>query len=155
VQYPEDMEHIPRMPRNTNPMTGHLWVHDVLAGHPSRCYDEFRLSKQCFHALVEILSARQLLKDTRNTTVREQLAIVFSILGHGGSNRHVMEWFQHSGETISRYFNKGLKAIVALKKDFIRQLRPDAPVPEKIASQIFTTLTRSMKFCNICNCSVI
>jgi len=46
-------------------------------------------------------------------------------LALGASNREVYERFQHCGETMSRYFNKVLKAVYLLSIDIIKPVDPD------------------------------
>ncbi|GMN58640.1 hypothetical protein TIFTF001_027743 [Ficus carica] len=52
--------------------------------------------------------------------VDEQLFIFLSICSQGATNRHISYLFQHSRETTSRWFFKVLRAICALKDEFIR-----------------------------------
>jgi len=40
-------------------------------------------------------------------------------LAHNASNRYVQERFQHSAETVSRYFSKVLKAVNHLAREYI------------------------------------
>ncbi|CAI0401887.1 unnamed protein product [Linum tenue] len=52
--------------------------------------------------------------------IEEQLAIFLNIIGHNERNRVIQERFQHSGETISRYFNNVLKSIKSLSREFLQ-----------------------------------
>jgi hypothetical protein len=52
--------------------------------------------------------------------VEQQVHIFLFIISQGASNRAAQERFQHSGETISRYFQKVLRAVEALGEDYIR-----------------------------------
>jgi len=56
---------------------------------------------------------------------QEQLMCFLWIIGHNSSNREAQEQFQHSGETISRYFQSVLRGMLALYKKFVR-LPPDS-----------------------------
>ena len=57
-----------------------------------------------------------------NVSCTEQLAICLSLLALGTPKHQLAERFQHSRETISRHFNVVLRAIVALKRDYIKLL---------------------------------
>ncbi|XP_020599858.1 uncharacterized protein LOC110039208 [Phalaenopsis equestris] len=57
-------------------------------------------------------------------TDREVLAITLYILSQNESMRGAMECFQHSSETISRYFSVGLSALVSLAKQVIKPTDP-------------------------------
>jgi hypothetical protein len=48
------------------------------------------------------------LSDSRYITAQEQLAIFIYWMVHGSSQQELQERFQRSGDTISRYLNKGL-----------------------------------------------
>nr|CAD1840594.1 unnamed protein product [Ananas comosus var. bracteatus] len=56
---------------------------------------------------------------TRNMIADQQLAIFLFGVDNSVANRILAETFQHSGETISRYFNNGVRGIVRLKDEYI------------------------------------
>jgi hypothetical protein len=64
-------------------------------------------------------------------SVEEQLAIFLKIVGENASNRMVQDRFQHSGDTISRVFNRVLNAIVQLHPEVVKQPSNDI-VPPRI-----------------------
>lgn len=112
--------------------TGHQFVQRILNGHDRLCHDLFRMKKDAFLRLASFLRSRRLLSDTYNVTVEEQLAIFLYTVGHNERNRVVQDRFQHSGETISRYFNKVLVAISKIASDIIRPHRSLDEVPPEI-----------------------
>ncbi|KAH0633741.1 hypothetical protein KY284_036527 [Solanum tuberosum] len=67
--------------------------------------------------------------------VDEQLAIFLFTLAHNERNRVVQNRFQHSGETISHYFNKCLKACLRLGKYYVIQAGKD--ISHEISSNPF------------------
>ncbi|KAL0919399.1 hypothetical protein M5K25_011491 [Dendrobium thyrsiflorum] len=86
----DEEEHV-RRPMFDRTYTGHQYVLDVLAGHPGRAYQCFRLPPDAFISLRDMLVARGHLSDTKNMLA----------------------------ETVSRYFNQVLQAIVSLADEFI------------------------------------
>ena len=64
------------------------------------------MEKYVFLRFCAAIKERNLLKDTRNMSFEEQLAIFLMTIGHNERNRMIQEQFQHSGETISRHFNR-------------------------------------------------
>jgi hypothetical protein len=57
--------------------------------------------------------------------VFEKVGIFLYIIALGASNMEVQEKFQHSGETISRYFNEVLKSFLcSLATDLIQPANP-------------------------------
>lgn len=54
-------------------------------------------------------------------------------LGHGVGNRSLQEWFQHSGEIVSRCFSQVLDVVCLMTKNIIKPLDPEfTNVPAKI-----------------------
>nr|CAD1838348.1 unnamed protein product [Ananas comosus var. bracteatus] len=78
-----------------------------------------------FFSLTDIMRDRNLLKDTLYVTIKEQLAMFLHTVGHRPKNRIVKIEFIRSGETISRYFSTILRAICAIKNQFVQQAGPD------------------------------
>ncbi|KAI3969963.1 hypothetical protein MKW92_052870, partial [Papaver armeniacum] len=107
-------------PCRTSILTGHQHMQEILHGHPRRCYEQYRMEKFVFLRLTHILRERELLRDSRWVTIEEQLAIFLLTIGHNEDNKMLQERFQHSGETISRYFNEVLRAIMELSKELIK-----------------------------------
>jgi hypothetical protein len=64
-----------------------------------------------FLDLRDWLVNRSLLKASKNISVEQQLIIFLWIVGHEASTREAQEHFQHSGETISRYFHHVLQSL--------------------------------------------
>ncbi|CAL8154226.1 unnamed protein product [Prunus armeniaca] len=52
----------------------------------------------------------------------EMLGMFLNILGHGSANRQAQDRFQHSGETMSRYFGILLDVVCRLAVDVIKLL---------------------------------
>ncbi|XP_059312579.1 uncharacterized protein LOC132063865 [Lycium ferocissimum] len=113
-------------------LTGADFIKDLTEGHPRGCYDLLRMSVGCFLQLVDEMKTRGLLTDSRTVRVEEQLAIFLFTLAYNERNRVVQNRFQHSGETISRYFNKCLKACLRLGKHYVKQV--GRSIPQEISS---------------------
>lgn len=116
--------------RNTSILTGAQKTIEFLEGHPVRFYEQFRLEKHIFYLLRDALCERKLLKDTNRMTVDEQLLMFLHTIGHNVRNRVIQDRYQHSGEPISRHFNKVLDAINGLHDVCITD--PNNQVPSKI-----------------------
>ncbi|KAK6161036.1 hypothetical protein DH2020_004417 [Rehmannia glutinosa] len=111
--------HIVKEPCRDSMYRGHRFVMDVINGHHKRCHQLFRMEKHVFLRLTKELRQRNLLNDSREVSVEEQLAIFLMTIGHDERNRMLQERFQHSGETISRHFNIVLKALVNFSMSMI------------------------------------
>jgi len=109
---------LPR-PRNNSHYTGHQRLGDLLDGHELVIYNKIRMGTDCFKRLSWLLEQKNLLKNTRNMNVDEQLMIFLTIVCQSESNRETQHQWQHSGATISKYFMIVLNAIYRLRHDFI------------------------------------
>ncbi|XP_020597781.1 uncharacterized protein LOC110037464, partial [Phalaenopsis equestris] len=104
------------------------------------------MTKVIFLNLLNELWDLHRLHGSSRTTVREVLAITMYILSQNESIRGAMERFQHSSETISRYFSMGLNALVSLAYKLIK---PKDPIFQTIPTQI-TNDPRYMPFFKDC-----
>jgi hypothetical protein len=83
--------------------------------------------------LCKELKQRYYLRGTRKLTVEELVAMFLSTLRHGFGNRIVQERFQHSGETVSKYFIRVLMAVSRMAIDIINPIdREFRDIPSKI-----------------------
>ncbi|KAL5753419.1 hypothetical protein ACOSQ2_023926 [Xanthoceras sorbifolium] len=123
---------ISRQPQQGMSPSGKGFMTQLLEGHDDVCREMFRMDKHVFHKLCDILRQRGMLRDTAGVMIEEQLAIFLNIIGHNERNRVIQERFQHSGETISRYFNNVLKAIKSLAREFLQP--PPFCTPAEILS---------------------
>ncbi|GMP62181.1 hypothetical protein CsSME_00024379 [Camellia sinensis var. sinensis] len=107
-------------PCRTSILQGHDYVLEILNGHERRSKENFRMEPDVFINLCEALKVYGKLEHSRYLTVQEQVCIFLLTIGHNERNRVVQERFQHSGQTISKYFNRVLKAVCRLGKQVIR-----------------------------------
>ena len=99
-------KYINKTPCYDSEQTGWGWVRRCMEGNDQLCYNMFRMKKEVFLNLCQVLQRDFGLQHSRNIRLEESVAICLLILGHGTCNRMVQEIFQHSGETISRHFEK-------------------------------------------------
>ena len=92
------------VPYHTSILSGHQWVMELIAGHPKHIRTELGTNKEVFLQLISELHA-QGCSDTKNVTLKEQLAIFLYICVTGLMVQHVGKHFQRSSDTISQYVN--------------------------------------------------
>ena len=102
-----------KIPCQTSALRGHMYAEEVMNGSPVQFREVCRMDKVAFRRLMNHLDGH--LKDTIHVSAIEQVMIFLFVVGHSGSNRLAGERFQHSGETISRYYNLVLNALVDLE----------------------------------------
>lgn len=95
------------------------------------CVNMLRLSRAKFFRFCHLFRDRGLLEDTIHMCVEQQVAMFLNTIGHNLRNRLVGTNFDRSGETVSRYFNKVLRAIGELRGELIKP--PSLETPNKIA----------------------
>ncbi|XP_030445514.2 uncharacterized protein LOC115668158 [Syzygium oleosum] len=127
----EDMSMHMREPIRDSKLSGPEWIREIVYEHSDRFYEAFRMERHVFLNLCELMRAKGWLKDSRFIRIDEQVGIFLSMVCHNNSNRDLCERFQHSGQTISNYFNIVLKAIIKLSKEVIKPLSFDV-VPQEI-----------------------
>jgi hypothetical protein len=104
--------------------TGMRWLKEILHGHWTRCVNMFRMDAMTFQSLCFQLENQYELKASRKMCVFEKVGIFLYTIALGASNMEVQERFQHSGQTISRYFNEVLKLVCSLAIDLIEPADP-------------------------------
>lgn len=87
-----------------------------------------------FVELCELLKTERFLHANKNVTVEEQVAIFLATVGHSERNRVMQIRFQHSGQTISKYFNAVLNALLYISPDFVKLPGSEAPTLSHIGS---------------------
>ncbi|KAL5738979.1 hypothetical protein ACOSQ2_028159 [Xanthoceras sorbifolium] len=85
------------------------------------------MDRRTFAILCELLRNTRRLKTNGLVSVEEQVCIFLHVLAHHVKNRTIRNRFRQSGETISRYFNSVLCAVLQLHNDL---LVSPTPVPE-------------------------
>lgn len=108
----------------TSSHIGDKWVGELLEGHPNKFHNIFRMSKAIFSNLLHEIKDSRWLHGSYRTSTREVLSITLYILSHNESILATYEWFQHSSETISRYFSIGLDKLGHLAKNIVKPIEP-------------------------------
>ncbi|CAL8083459.1 unnamed protein product [Prunus armeniaca] len=133
VAISEWLKYVDKEPCRTSSHTGYKWVMDVLNGHKVRCHEQFKMEKHVFIKLVETLTGSYGLKEVGDIPLVEALSMFLIVLGHGFTNRMVQERFQHSGETVSKWFGIMLDVVCRMASDIISpQDAQFRRVPDKI-----------------------
>ncbi|XP_068666403.1 uncharacterized protein [Aristolochia californica] len=106
------------------------------------------MNQTIFLKLAGILKSRGLLSDTRTISVEEQLAYFCIIIGQQQSYSVTSEMFERSNWTISKYFNKVLKAIIILQSDYIKRPYSLKDLEQKgfLSQNVMATCTFDMQF---------
>ncbi|KAL3747615.1 hypothetical protein ACJRO7_016420 [Eucalyptus globulus] len=120
-----------REPIRDSQLSGEEWIREIVHGHSDRIYEAFRMERHVFLNLCDLMRVRGWLKDSRFVQIDEQVGIFLSVVTHNNSNKDLCERFQHSGETIGKYFNRVLKAMIKFSKEIIKPPSFDV-IPQEI-----------------------
>ncbi|KAL0002565.1 hypothetical protein SO802_016346 [Lithocarpus litseifolius] len=105
-----------KRPMCTSILSGRSHVIEVLEENPQVCYNIFRMGKTIFRHLCNELKRLHLLEeDTGIVSVEEAVGIVLFIVGHNADYRLTTNRFQHSLETIQRWF--GVPCVLSILWD--------------------------------------
>ncbi|XP_027153599.1 protein ALP1-like [Coffea eugenioides] len=114
-------KHIVKEPYLDFKVAREIYLRRLYYGNNRVCVEQLRLNKHCFTVLCTNLREHCGLRDTRNITVEEAVAMFLYVLAHNFKNRTVNFNFIRSGETVSRYFNIVLCAIIKLGRHYLIQ----------------------------------
>ncbi|KAM1575948.1 hypothetical protein PS2_032196 [Malus domestica] len=117
-------------PCMTSHFSGRQYVIELLNGHPHRLFDIVRMDKNTFRNLCSTLKELNFLQDDRSVCVEEAVCMFLFTISHTIRNRVIAETFQHSKETVSRQFNRVLKAICRLGTRIIQPPNMDTTPSE-------------------------
>lgn len=114
----------------TSSLTGKKYMEELMKGSSTVIYDEFRMTKSAFVELCNYFRSKNWLKKSKFLDVDEKMAMFLWTISHNNRNRSVKYRFQHSGETVSRYFHQVLNAMMLFAKEMIVPPKFDAYEPE-------------------------
>ncbi|XP_042484470.1 uncharacterized protein LOC122064786 [Macadamia integrifolia] len=107
-------KYLNKKPYRCEPLRGIIETERIINHSDKTCREQIRLSKRAFFSLSHLIREKGLLRDSKSVQVNEQLVMFLQIVGHNVKNRVIAHKFGHSGETVSRYFNLVLGAIIKL-----------------------------------------
>ena len=99
-------------------------LRDLIYNSDTTCFNQIRMYRSTFDKLCAMLDSIGGLKPTKHMLVDEQVAMFLHILAHHVKNRVIQFEFGRSGETISRYFNFVLNAMMRLEGELFKTPEP-------------------------------
>ncbi|TXG67170.1 hypothetical protein EZV62_008445 [Acer yangbiense] len=108
------------------------YIKRIITNNDVECISQLRMDRRTFAVLCELLRNTGRLKTDSLVSVEEQVCVFLHILAHHVKNRTIRNRFYRFGETISRYFNSVLSAVLQLHNSLL--VSPD-PVPENCTDE--------------------
>ena len=127
-------KYINKTPCYDSKQTGWAQVRRCMEGNEKLCYNMFKMKKEVFHNLWQVLQHDYGLQHSRNIRLEKLVVICLLIFGHGTSNQMVQEIFQHLGETISRHFEKMITLLGA--RFAVAYVKPSNPTFSEVLTKI-------------------
>jgi hypothetical protein len=116
-------KYIDRAPYREPVESGYQWTIRNLE-IKNQCYNMFRMHRNVFDSLHNVLIERYGLKSTRKMTSTEALAMFLWMCDSQQSMRQADNRFERSLATCSRKFDEVLESVVKLAADIIRPKDP-------------------------------
>ncbi|XP_072148472.1 protein ALP1-like [Setaria viridis] len=104
-------------------LSGYEWVMTTLS-NPTACHDMFRMSRERFWRLHDVLVSSYGLNSSKRMSSIESLAMFLWIIGAPQSLRQAENRFERSIETVSRKFEQVLDSVFRLSADVIKPRDP-------------------------------
>ncbi|XP_076909084.1 uncharacterized protein LOC143566217 [Bidens hawaiensis] len=116
---------------NDSAMTGHKYTLELLQGNPKQCIELLRMSRESFVRLCAHFRTNYSLKDSKHVSVEEKMAMFFMIIGHNQRYVVIKRRFQHSKQTIHKFFHEVLDKMMLFAKDMIvpTSFNPNPNIP--------------------------
>lgn len=85
--------------------------------------EQLRMNRNTYYVLCQLLREYGL-KDSRNVSVEEQVCFFLHILAGHQKNGSIKHTYRRSSETVSKYFNNVLKAVLRLQGVLLKKPEP-------------------------------
>ena len=104
---------------STSSFIGSVFIQELLDGSSTTCYELMRVEKHGFISLCQMFREKWLLVDSKHLNVEEKMVMFLMTISHNLWNRLIKNRFQHSSQTIHKYFHEVLVAMVNFSKEMI------------------------------------
>ncbi|CAL5325160.1 unnamed protein product [Camellia sinensis] len=156
----ERFEATRKISRNPNPFKQQLdHLNRLVRDNDIDCHEQLRMNRHTFLRLCGLIRTKGV-SDLKYVVLEEKVAMFLTVLGHHHKNRNVKFNFMRSGQTVSKYFNDVLKAVLRLQGNCLGALdgtyvRVLAPAVDKaryrsrkgeIATNVLGVCSHDMQF---------
>ncbi|XP_023732613.2 uncharacterized protein LOC111880418 [Lactuca sativa] len=116
---------------NTSKTSGHQFTLDLLEGTNNQCIELLRMSRDSYVRLCTHFRVKSWLKDSKHISVEEKMAMFLMMIGDNQHYVIIKRRFQHSKQTIHKYFYEVLDKMMVFAKDIIvpTSFNPNPNIP--------------------------
>ncbi|XP_060175874.1 uncharacterized protein LOC132606406 isoform X2 [Lycium barbarum] len=109
----------------TSSLSRQSYTLELLSGSSRQCLELMRMSRDAYVRLCQNFRHNGWLTDSKYVSVEEKIAIFLSIIGHNERFVVIKRRFQHSSQTIHKYFHEVLEAMMKFAKEMISSTTSD------------------------------
>lgn len=110
---------VPRIKDNNSILPGYAYTQELLDGSNTQCEDMMRLSRVAYIQLCDLFKQRGWVQGSRYSTVEEKMAIFLHVISHNDRFIKIKNRFQHSTQTVHKYFHEVLNGMMEFAKEII------------------------------------
>ncbi|GAV73070.1 DDE_4 domain-containing protein [Cephalotus follicularis] len=110
---------IPRNRDNTSILSKNAYTLELLGGSDRKCIELMRMSRKAYVRLCTHFRHKLWLHDSKHVSVEEKMAMFLAIIGHNERYVVIKGMFQHSSQTIHKYFHDVLVAMMTFAREMI------------------------------------
>ncbi|GMP84352.1 hypothetical protein CsSME_00037911 [Camellia sinensis var. sinensis] len=120
----ERFEAMRKISRNPNPFKQQLdHLNRLVRDNDIDFHEQLRMNRHTFLRLCGLIRTKGV-SDSKYVVLEEKVAMFLTVLGHHHKNRNVKFNFMRSGQTVSKYFNDVLKAVLRLQGVLLKTPEP-------------------------------
>ncbi|XP_023769579.2 uncharacterized protein LOC111918148 [Lactuca sativa] len=122
---------VKRLRDNDSEMTGHEYTLELLHRNRLQCVEVLRMSRESFVRLCAHFRANYSLKDNKHVSVEEKMAMFLMMIEHNQRYVIIKRRFQHSKQTIHKFFYEVLEKMMLFAQDVIvpTSFNPNPNIP--------------------------
>ena len=117
----------PREPKVDQEIVRERYINNILCRGEQYCIDQIRMKPYVFFKPCKTLEENNLIRKTRNMSIKEQVLMFLHLNGHNVRFRVIGGRFYRSIETVHRYFKIVLRGILKLFNLVVKQLNDSTP----------------------------
>ncbi|XP_023762980.2 uncharacterized protein LOC111911435 [Lactuca sativa] len=112
-------------------MTGHEFTLELLHRNPLKCVEVLRMSRESFVRLCAHFRVNYALNDNKHVSVEEKMAMFLMMIGHNQRYVIIKRRFQHSKQTVHKFFHEVLDKMLLFAHDIIvpTSFNPNPNIP--------------------------
>ncbi|GAV86081.1 LOW QUALITY PROTEIN: DDE_4 domain-containing protein [Cephalotus follicularis] len=110
---------LPRDRDNTSILSRNAYTLGLLRGSDRQCIESMRMSGEAYVRLCMHFKHKLWLHDSRHVSIEEKRAMFLTIIGHNERYVVIKRRFQHSSQTMHKYFHEVLATMMTFAREMI------------------------------------